>query len=98
MPKIGYEYCNQLGTLEMEKDCQIAHGNAEFLRERLFHVSDSFQISVCKNCGITTAGYTECQACKGNRIAKCNMPFAAKLSWQELGALCLKTTIRVGDE
>ena len=83
---------------EMERDCQIAHGNADFLRERLFTASDPFQISVCKDCGVTTAGYVECQACKGNRIVKCNMPYASKLLLQETSALCLKTTIRVGDE
>jgi DNA-directed RNA polymerase beta subunit len=83
---------------EMERDCMIGHGNAEFLRESLFYRSDPFQISVCKNCGVTTAGFAECQACKGNQIAKCNMPYASKLLEQELGALCVKTTIRVGDE
>jgi DNA-directed RNA polymerase beta subunit len=83
---------------EMERDCQIAHGNANFLRERLFYVSDPFQISVCKNCGITTAGYTECQACKGNQIVKCNMPYASKLLLSETSALGLKTIIRVGEE
>ena len=83
---------------EMERDCQIAHGNSNFLRERLFYVSDPFQISVCKNCGITTAGYTECQACKGNQIVKCNMPYASKLLLSETSALGLKTIIRVGEE
>jgi DNA-directed RNA polymerase II subunit RPB2 len=79
-------------------DCQIAHGNAEFLRERLFYASDPFQISVCKNCGITTAGYSECQACKSNDIAKCNMPYASKLLLSETSALGLKTNIRVSDQ
>lgn len=83
---------------EMERDCQIAHGNADFLRERLFYASDPFQISVCKNCGVTTAGYTECQACKSNDIATCNMPYASKLLLQETSSLGLKTIIRVGDE
>jgi DNA-directed RNA polymerase II subunit RPB2 len=82
---------------EMERDCQIAHGNADFLRERLFYASDPFQISVCKNCGITTAGYLECQACKSNDIAKCNMPYASKLLLSETSALGLKTIIRVGE-
>ena len=36
---------------EMEKDCLLSHGLTEFLKERLFKVSDDFKMVVCKNCG-----------------------------------------------
>jgi len=80
---------------EMERDCQISHGNSAVLKERLYQVSDPFQISVCKSCGSTTSSYTECQVCKSNLIAKTDMPFASKLMFQEISGLCLKTSIKV---
>jgi DNA-directed RNA polymerase beta subunit len=78
----------------MERDCMIAHGNSAMLKERLFLVSDPFQISVCKKCGVLTSGPRECQVCKGDDVSSCNFPYASKLLHQELTAMGLKVTIR----
>ena len=72
----------------------IAHGNSEFLRERLFKVSDPFKVSVCKNCGINTATTTECQSCKGDQVVSVNTPYATRLLRDELGGMGLKILVK----
>jgi len=79
---------------EMERDAMISHGNSAMILERLFSVSDPFQICVCDNCGIITSKKTECQNCKSDSVSECNMPYASKLLHQELTAMGLKINIK----
>src|SRR5271169_5384433 len=75
---------------EMERDAMISHGAARFLKERLFEVSDPFQVSVCKKCGVMTTGTNMCQVCKGNQVVSCNLAYASKLLLTELAAMGIK--------
>ena len=89
-PSEGRARSGGLRLGEMERDCFIAHGTANFLAERMLHVSDNYRIFVCKYCGMHANVNTEkniysCKNCKNNTdIAQVRMPYAFKLLNQEL--------------
>ena len=75
---------------EMERDSTIAHGASRFTKERLYDVSDKYEVYVCKSCGMIAAYNNEkhihnCNSC-GNKtdFSLVCIPYACKLLFQEL--------------
>ncbi len=77
---------------EMERDVLIAHGMANFCKERLLDVSDKYSAWVCKTCGMLAAHnesskFTihKCHTCDNKtEFARVEIPYSYKLLSQEL--------------
>lgn len=83
---------------EMERDTLIAHGAAEFLRDRLLDNSDPSSLTICGQCGMPAQPAAEgthvrhkepfCRVCDhGRAVRTINCPFAFRLLVQELQAM-----------
>lgn len=95
---------------EMERDCMISHGVSKFLNERLFDLSDKFEIPVCTRCGHMASRLDECSCCgdqtpsstttsssslNRDTISYLAIPYACKLLFQELMAMMIKICFHV---
>ena len=78
---------------EMERDCMISHGVSTFLKERLFDMSDPYNVNVCNHCKQIVADEGRCHICKTSDISHKNIPYATKLLFQEIMALGIKLSI-----
>ena len=84
---------------EMERDCIVAHGATEFLKEIMMEKSDNFQCHVCKSCGLIglvnpKAGIFKCVSCPNTtEFSQVRVPYAYKLFLQELESMSICSRI-----
>ena len=75
---------------EMERDCMLSHGAAQFLKETLQDRSDNYRTYICKLCGLIGIVNEEkniynCKSCKNySNFSEVRIPYAMKLFIQEL--------------
>jgi DNA-directed RNA polymerase II subunit RPB2 len=93
-PTVGRSKDGGLRFGEMEKDCAIAHGISAFLKERLFDLSDPYQLDICPECGTMVNSSEGCMMCGHDITTKVNMPYACKLLFQELQAMGVKINLK----
>ena len=79
---------------EMERDCMIAHGASQFLKERLMDVSDNYRVFICKKSGLISAvnpnkniynSFSE----NSTSFSEIRIPYACKLLIQELQTMSI---------
>ena len=87
---------------EMERDCLIAYGASQLMRERLMLSSDQHVVEICEKCGFTCFNQT-CQRCSkagegAGKAVKITMPYSFHLLRMELESMSISTRVVVGDE
>lgn len=74
-------------------NCLISQGCSRFLLERLYDLSDPYKIPVCSQCGSMPSTPTYCSVCDQSDIKTVPIPYAAKLLFQELNAMGIRTNL-----
>jgi len=75
---------------EMERDCSISHGIARFTKERMYDVSDKYDMYTCNLCGLIASYNDEynihlCKNCENRtEFSHVEIPYSCKLLTQEL--------------
>lgn len=88
---------------EMERDCLVSHGVSSFLRDRMFANSDPYAIHICTCCGLVAhadlrkhiywCNNKTCQRAANSSVVRVHIPYACKLLFQELMAMCIAPRI-----
>lgn len=84
---------NFLANGVVAHNCLISQGCSRFLLERLYDLSDPYKIPVCAQCGSMPSSTTYCSVCDQSDIKTVPIPYAAKLLFQELNAMGIRTNL-----
>ena len=86
---------------EMERDCMIAHGSLQFLKERTIDVSDNFRVFTCNECGLISPvnpdkNIFKCKKCNNyTDFSEIRLPYSCKLLIQELESMSIAPRLMV---
>lgn len=84
---------NFLANGVVSHNCLISQGCSRFLLERLYDLSDPYKVPVCAQCGSMPSTPTYCSVCDQSDIKTVPLPYAAKLLFQELNAMGIRTNL-----
>ena len=87
---------------EMERDCILSHGAANFLKKPYKTRSDNLRLHICNDCGLIcpvnkSKNIAKCKNCylntdkknKNLKYSEIRVPYAMKLFIQELETMCV---------
>ena len=80
----------------------LSYGASQWMRERLFKVSDLYAVHVCNKCNTICSADTvqhiyQCKGCDNDtNISQVMMPYACKLLMQELMSMMILPRIGTG--
>jgi DNA-directed RNA polymerase II subunit RPB2 len=84
----------------MERDAMLSHGTVQFLKERLFDVSDKYFVSICKDTGMIAAVnkekgiYRSLYSNNNTDFVRVQIPYATKLMLQEIYTMGIVVKMR----
>jgi len=98
-PSVGRARDGGFRIGEMERDAMLSHGTVQFLKERMFDVSDKYFVTLCKETGMIAAVnpekgiYRSLYSNNNTDFVRVQLPYASKLLVQEL--LCMGVVIKM---
>ena len=87
----------------MERDALLSHGTMQFLKERMFDVSDKYFVSLSKETGMIAAVnkekgiYNNLYGNNNTDFVRVQIPYATKLFMQELYTMGITMKLRTND-
>ena len=84
---------------EMERDCMLAHGSVQFLKERMLDVSDNYRVFICNKCKFFAPvnpdeNIYKCKSCNNYiDFSEVRIPYSCKLLIQELESMNIASRI-----
>ena len=89
---------------EMERDALLSHGTVQFLKERMFDVSDKYFVSLSKETGMIAAVnkhkgiYNNLYGTNNTDFVRVQIPYATKLFMQELYTMGITMKLKTEEE